>query len=61
MKKISSLLLLLLCNIVCLQAQENRIVEFFGAKWHTVGFPIQGIDEMIPLKWNKKVTVEKYE
>ena len=27
MKKISSLLLLLLCNIVCLQAQENRIVE----------------------------------
>lgn len=27
MKKIRSLLLLLLCNIVCLQAQENRIVE----------------------------------
>ena len=40
---------------------ENRIVEFFGAKWHTGGFPIQGIEEMIPLKWNKKVTVEKYE
>lgn len=40
---------------------EDRIVEFFGAKWHTVGFPIQGIEEMIPLKWNKKVTVEKYE
>ena len=40
---------------------ENRIVEFFGAKWHTVGLPIQGIEEMIPLKWNKKVTVEKYE
>ena len=27
MRKISALLLLLLCNIVCLQAQENRIAE----------------------------------
>ncbi|WP_294612174.1 DUF5039 family protein [uncultured Bacteroides sp.] len=27
MRKINTLLLLLLCNIVCLQAQENRIVE----------------------------------
>ncbi len=43
--------------------QHNWIdteVEFFGAKWKTFGFPIEGIEENIPLKWNKKVMVERY-
>lgn len=39
---------------------EDVTVEFFGMKWHTVGFPIAGIEDLIPLDWNKKVTVERY-
>lgn len=39
---------------------ENTIVEFFGSKWQTIGMPIKGIDEMIPLAWNTKVRVERY-
>lgn len=38
----------------------NKTVEFFGKKWKTVGIPLEGIEEMIPLSWNKKVTVEYY-
>ena len=38
----------------------DREVHFFGEKWRTVGFPIQGIEDLIPLDWNKKVTVERY-
>ena len=40
---------------------DNADVEFFGARWHTVGLPIEGIESNIPLDWNKKVTVERYE
>lgn len=40
---------------------NNADVELFGAKWHTVGLPIEGIEDNIPLDWNKKVTVERYE
>lgn len=40
---------------------ENVEVRFFGEKWRTFGIPIQGIEEMIPLAWNKKVMVERYE
>ena len=39
---------------------ENVTVEFFGAKWKTFGFPLEGIEENIPLDWNKKVMVERY-
>ena len=39
---------------------ENKTVEFFGKKFKTVGIPLEGIEEMIPLSWNKKVTVEYY-
>lgn len=39
---------------------ENRTVEFFGQKWHTFGIPQQWIGENIPLKWNKRVKVERY-
>ena len=35
-------------------------VQFFGQTFRTIGIPTQGIDENIPLKWNKKVRVEAY-
>ncbi|WCZ54960.1 hypothetical protein [Latilactobacillus phage TMW 1.1365 P1] len=40
---------------------ENKPVEFFGQRWKVFGIPLEGIDELIPLDWNKKVTVERYE
>ncbi len=39
---------------------EDVTVEFFGHTWRTVGFSVIGIDELIPLDWNRKVTVERY-
>ena len=40
---------------------ESRRVSFFGQDFRVFGIPIQGIDDLIPLGWNKKVTVERYE
>lgn len=40
---------------------ENVEVEFFNQKWRTFGIPIEGIEENIPLGWNKKVWVDRYE
>ena len=40
---------------------ENTEVEFWGMTFKTVGIPTQGNDDNIPLKWNKKVKVERYE
>ena len=39
---------------------EDTTVIFFGQEWRTLGFPIEGIEELIPLNWNKKVMVERY-
>lgn len=39
----------------------DRTVEFWNAKFRTVGVPTQGIDALIPLDWNKKVKVTAYE
>lgn len=39
---------------------EDTVVEFWGMKFRTIGIPTQGIDENIPLDWNKKVKVERY-
>lgn len=38
----------------------DTTVEFFGRKWKTFGYPLEGIEENIPLSWNKKVMVETY-
>ena len=38
----------------------DTTVEFFGQKWHTFAFPLEGIEELLPLEWNKKVKVERY-
>lgn len=35
-------------------------IEFFGQKWRSFGYPLEGIEENIPLDWNKKVMVERY-
>ena len=40
---------------------EDRKVTFFGKDWRVFGIPQEGIESMVPLKWNKKVTVERYE
>lgn len=40
---------------------ENQVIEFWGNKFKSFGFAQQGIEENIPLLWNKKVTVERYE
>lgn len=37
---------------------ENKTVFFFGEMWRVIGKPVQGIEELIPLEWNKKVKVE---
>lgn len=39
----------------------NQKVRFFGKVWDVVGEPVEGIEELIPLSWNRKVTVERYE
>lgn len=39
---------------------EDAEVEFFGERWKTVGFTTMGIEDLIPLDWNKKVVVERY-
>lgn len=36
-------------------------VSFFNADWRIIGIPTEGIEDMIPLSWNKKVRVERYE
>ena len=40
---------------------NDKKVSFFGQNFRTIGIPVEGIEEMIPLEWNKKVTVERYE
>ena len=41
--------------------KAGKKVSFFGADWRVIGIPTEGIEEMIPLDWNKKVQVERYE
>lgn len=36
-------------------------VSFFGSDWRIIAIPLEGIEELIPLDWNRKVQVEKYE
>lgn len=36
-------------------------VEFFGQTFRTCGGVVQGIESMIPLRWNKKVQVVQFE
>lgn len=40
---------------------ENAEVEFFDERWQTLGLPLEGIEDSIPLDWNKKVMVTRCE
>jgi|SRR5690625_3100683 len=40
---------------------EDAEVRFFGERWRVFGMVTQGIEHLIPLEWNKKVKVERYE
>ena len=40
---------------------EDNDVEFFGQRFHVFTPVTYGIDELIPLDWNGKVMVERYE
>ena len=35
-------------------------VDFFGQSWKVAAPPVEGIEELIPLDWNRKVLVERY-
>ena len=39
---------------------EDQTVEFWGHTWKVIGFPTEGIENLIPLSWNKKAVVERY-
>lgn len=39
---------------------ENAVVEFYGKRWKTYGFPLEAEPANVPLAWNKKVMVERY-
>lgn len=40
---------------------SNVVVEFFGQKFRSYGSVTEGIEAMIPLRWNRKVKVERFE
>lgn len=40
---------------------EGCRVRFFGETWQVFGMPTEGIEELIPLQWNRKVRVERIE
>lgn len=35
-------------------------VRFFGKTFKSFGYPIEGIDNLVPTQWHKKVLVELY-
>ena len=40
---------------------KDAVVEFYGETWNTFGDCMIYDQDLIPLKWNKKVKVERYE
>ena len=40
---------------------EVALPEPFGGTYHTIGYPTAGIEANIPLRWNKKVHLERIE
>lgn len=40
---------------------ENVRVSFFGQDFRTYGAVTEGIEALLPLSWNRKVKVERYE
>lgn len=40
---------------------EDSEVFFFGHTWRTVGSCAEGIEDLMPLDWHRKIKVERYE
>lgn len=40
---------------------EDKVVEFWGKKYRVFGAIAEYQNELVPLDWNKKVKVERYE
>jgi len=40
---------------------KDKKVSFFGRTFKTFGDVTEGIEDMVPLEWNKKIKVESYE
>lgn len=40
---------------------ENAKVKFNGKLYRTIGIPEEGMEANIPLRWNRKIKVERYE
>lgn len=40
---------------------KNRLVRFWGKTWETDGEPREYIEDMLPLSWNKQISVKCYE
>lgn len=40
---------------------KDQKVRFFGETWQVIGFPQEGIEVNIPLDWNQKWMVTRYE
>lgn len=40
---------------------KDQVVKFWGESWRVIGEPTRGIEKLIPLNWNMKVMVERYE
>lgn len=38
----------------------DAVLEFFGVRWRTVGYPETGIQDNIPLRWGQNIKVERY-
>ena len=39
---------------------DGALIDFFGRRWKAVGTEEQWIEDLIPLEWNKRVSVERY-
>lgn len=39
---------------------EVILPEPFAGRYRTIGYPVAGIEANIPLRWNKKIKVERY-
>ena len=39
----------------------GKKVRFLNEDWRIIGIPTEGIDNLVPLRWNTKVQVERYE
>lgn len=42
-------------------AWEDAKVSFWGQDWHVIGPVREWIEANIPLRWNRKIKVERYE